>query len=68
MYTIEKEAFDTFLRQYMEGYYPNQRLGQAFYNKFDLYKMNPVNQKIHRLFEYDGEYAIQQIKAVFNFS
>jgi hypothetical protein len=67
MFSLEKRAFDTFMRRYKDGKYGSQRLGQAFYNEFSLHKMKD-QEGLHNLWEKDGEHALASIKNIFNIS
>lgn len=64
---IERRAFDNFVNDYKkklkEGK-TTERLGQAFYNHFNLQRL--VDQTlVHGIYQLDGEAAIKKIKAVY---
>lgn len=62
--TIEKHAVDMFFRQYERGEYPSQRIGQAFYNHFNLHKLSDQNT-IGKLWQSDGIEARNMISELF---
>lgn len=65
---LEKHQYDLFLKEYKNGTkYKSQRLGQAFYNHFNMHKL--ANQKqLNGLYELDGDIAKQCIATVFRFN
>ena len=54
---ISKSMYDQFRIALKRGDYANQRLGQAFYNHFNLHKCNPKNVPA-ALYEADGDAAL----------
>ena len=65
--TIEKKAYEIFRKNFKDEKFGNQRLGQAFYNHFDLHKLANQNQ-LNNLYEKDGEQAEKSIYAIFEFN
>lgn len=64
MYTIEPSAFEHFLAMYQDGAYKEQRIGQAFYNHFELHKANippPLDAKIYETHD------VGYLKSLLNF-
>lgn len=64
--SIEEAEYTNFKKMIKEGKFSNQRLGQAFYNHFNLHKMNDQD-KLDPLFELDGIPAIVKIHMLFKF-
>lgn len=64
--SIEKKYFDDFMETFKRpgGRYARLRLGQAFYNHFNLHKMNHSGL-IHALYEKDGAAATAAIHDLF---
>ncbi|WP_440093628.1 hypothetical protein ACTACL_07475 [Pseudomonas syringae] len=61
---IEMAAYDEILAQWNQGVFKQQRLGQAFYNFFDLHKL--ADQTLLRgLYEADGKKATAIISKIF---
>jgi hypothetical protein len=67
MFTIERNAYDRFLAKLYLGVYPKQRVGQAFYNEFNLHRMRD-QEMLGNLYEKDGDEALNQIKNLVVFS
>lgn len=65
--TIEKKAFADFMRRWTEGRYRGQRLGQAFYNEYNLHRLSD-QASLKGLYEADGEKAKALIDQIFTFS
>jgi hypothetical protein len=62
--SIEYDEYERFVKAFKEGKYSGQRFGQAFYNRFDLHKMN--NQKeLCKLYELDFNTGAELF--IFNF-
>lgn len=62
--SIELHYFTEFKNKFYSNGFPGQRLGQAFYNHFNLHKMN--NQEaLCKLYEADGPEASQIIDSLF---
>lgn len=65
-FVIEGVAYKRFMDKYRAGEYQAQRLGQAFYNEFNLHKLS--NQEVLQgLYEKDGKDALCTINRVFSF-
>lgn len=64
MLSLELRAYNQFLKQYNEGCFPGQRIGQAFYNEFKLHKMHRQGD-LKGLYEKDGSEAINLINQIF---
>jgi len=63
MITTERYAFDSFHAQWNQGKFHGQRLGQAFYNYFNLQKMTSDNKNIFdTIYEKDSGEALNLIK------
>ncbi len=62
--SIEKYAYQKFMSAYKKGDYGSQRLGQAFYNHFNLHKLSNQDQ-LRNLYNKDGEVAKACISEVF---
>ena len=63
--SVEAHAYTRFIKAFESGAFPSQRLGQAFYNTFNLHKMS--NQDcLMGLYEEDGEKAKETISLVFD--
>ena len=65
--SIEQRKFDEFMRDFKNGKFGTQRLGQAFFNCFDLHKVDDQTS-LHNLYAKDGEHALNCIKQVFSFN
>lgn len=62
--SIEEMVFKGFIHEFKVGRFPYLRLGQAFYNYFNLHKSN--NQQYFRnLYECDGDQALALIHELF---
>jgi len=64
---IEQRKFDNFMRDFKAGKYGTQRLGQAFYNEFDLHRIDDQGS-LHNLYAKDGQHAVNCIKQIFTFN
>ena len=53
--------------KFKKGKYGTQRLGQAFYNEFNLHRINDQT-KLNNLYAKDGEHAVNSIRAIFIFN
>ena len=62
--TIEKITVELFIKNFNRGYFPNQRLGQAFYNQFNLHKLSD-QEALAGLWQADGEDAKKLIHELF---
>lgn len=65
--SIEAKKYIDFKRMFRNGEFPNQRLGQAFYNHFELHKINN-QESLHGLYELDNDMAIVLINTLFEFN
>lgn len=66
--TIEKDAYDKFMTDFTLGKYGSQRLGQAFYNRFELQKSTANKLMFDRFYNLEGELAKSFINSYFEFS
>jgi hypothetical protein len=64
---IEKYAYTLFMKQWKEGKFNGQRLGQAFYNHFNMHKICDQT-RLRSLYQKDGDEATALIKQLFKFS
>ena len=63
-YEIEFQKLVDFWVLYTHNHFPGQRVGQAFYNHFNLHKLN--NQRaLKNLYNKDGKEAIDLIGELF---
>ncbi|GFM87182.1 hypothetical protein PSCICO_25810 [Pseudomonas cichorii] len=62
---IERAAYEEFIRLWNQGSFEHQRLGQAFYNHFNLHKLTD-QVSLHNLYEADGEKASGLILRLFH--
>ncbi len=65
-YVLEYEAYQRFLLAYRATYHKNLRVGQAFYNHFQLHKMTSARLELDALYETDGPKAWAMIHELFN--
>ena len=65
--SLEKYAFQKFMKLFNEGKFRGQRLGQAFCNHFKLERLQDQNQ-LRGLYEKDGKTALLLIGDVFKFN
>lgn len=63
---IERAAYEEFVRLWSQGSFERQRLGQAFYNHFNLHKLTG-QVGLHDLYEADGDKAARLISRLFHF-
>jgi len=64
---IEKHAFDAFMAKFKNKKFGTQRLGQAFYNHFNLHRL--TNQEVlNCVWERDGEHAQRCIQMICDFN
>ncbi len=61
---IEQAAYEEFLRLWHSDSFDQQRLGQAFYNHFQLHKLTDQSL-LHELYEAKGQQALQLISRLF---
>lgn len=62
--TLEKAQYEVFLAKFSNKEFGTQRLGQAFYNHFNLHKVTDQDS-FGLLYELDGEVAKAQIRKIF---
>ncbi|MFJ3468724.1 hypothetical protein [Pseudomonas sp. NPDC090201] len=62
---IERAAYEEFTRLWSQGNFEQQRLGQAFYNHFQLHKITD-QAALGSLYEADGEKASGLILRLFH--
>ena len=68
MLQIEKFEFERFMKIFTKGKeFRGQRLGQAFYNHFNLHKLSN-QERLNNIYAKDGPHAIACINAVFEFT
>lgn len=65
--TIEQRSFQDFMRRWEAGAYRDQRLGQAFYNEYNLHRLSDQDS-LRGLYEADGDVASVLIRQIFTFS
>ncbi|WP_313430522.1 hypothetical protein [Pseudomonas sp.] len=61
---IERAAYEEFVRLWRQGHFEHQRLGQAFYNHFNLHKLAD-QAALRDLYEAGGEKASGLILRLF---
>ena len=62
---VERAAYEEFVRLWSKGSFEHQRLGRAFYNRFNLYKLTD-QAELHGLYEADGAKASRLILKLFH--
>ena len=62
---IERAAYEEFVRLWGQGSFEHQRLGQAFYNHFNLHKLAD-QAGLQGLYEADGDKASRLILRLFH--
>lgn len=62
---IERAAYEEFIRLWAIGSFEHQRLGQAFYNHFNLHKLTD-QASLRGLYEADGKKASGLILKLFH--
>lgn len=66
---ISKTLYDEFEKLWNAGGFPHQRLGQAFFNHFDLHKMDRTkDDTLDRLYNADNETAEKMISTMIDWS
>lgn len=64
--TIEKRGFETFMHKFKKGKFGTQRLGQAFYNHYNLHRL--TNQEmLNNIYAKDGDHALRSIEGLCEF-
>ena len=69
--SIEYKAYEEFKKLQASGKFHNQRLGQAFYNHFNLQKstnMLVLKDQLDELYQLDGKEAEALIFQIFEFN
>ena len=64
---IEREAVDVFMAHWEAGAFKAQRLGQAFYNHFNLHRLSDQPALLD-LYAADGKKALKCINGLFEIS
>ena len=64
--SIEQRKYDEFMRKFNDGKFGTQRLGQAFFNEFNLQKIDDKASLLN-LYAKDGQHATNLIKQIFDF-
>lgn len=67
MLFIEHKDYIRFMSKFKRGGFGSQRLGQAFYNQFNLHDLADQSA-LKNLYAKDGEHAVNLIKEVFTFN
>lgn len=67
MLQVEKFEYERFMKMFNKGKFGGQRLGQAFYNHFNLHRLSDQN-RLNNLYAKDGDHAIGCIKGIFEFT
>lgn len=65
--SLESAKYATFKKKFKNGEFKGQRLGQAFYNHFELHKVSNQEQ-FNDLYELDDVEAVVMINLIFDFS
>ena len=68
MYEFEAAKYEEFFRDFKVGKYGAQRLGQAFFNEFNLHKSTQGKGVFDVLWNLDGKEAIEFIHKTFIFN
>ena len=68
MYEFEAAKYTEFFRDFNVGKYGAQRLGQAFFNEFNLHKSVQGRDVFDTLWNLDGEEALEFIHTAFTFN
>lgn len=63
--SIEQKKYDAFLKKFQAGDFGTQRLGQAFYNEFNLHRISD-QESLCNLYAKDGQHAKNLIKSLFD--
>jgi hypothetical protein len=63
--SLDKARYQEFQRLYKAGRFSGQRVGQAFFNHFNLHICTQNKPQLDRLYLLDGEVARQQIELLF---
>ena len=65
---LEKRAYQQFQRDFNAGKFGSQRFGQAFYDNFKLHRVISQQDRLHHLYQMDGEAAKREIGEIFKFN
>jgi hypothetical protein len=65
--TLELRSFEGFMRRWESGVYRGLRLGQAFYNEYNLHRLKDQSA-LRGLYEADSDVARVLIRQIFTFS
>lgn len=69
---IEKAKFDKFMARFKKKKFGNQRLGQAFFNEFDLHRVGSEEMRKRiaeqHIYESDGDHALRSIREIVTFT
>lgn len=66
--SIERRAYDIFLRRFREGDFEGKRLGQAFHQEWALERILSGQANMSKLYQLDGEEAKAMIAKLFRFT
>ncbi len=66
MLQIEKFEFDRFMAMFKDNKFPHQRLGQAFYNHFNLHRLSDQT-RLNNIYAKDRDHAVRCINEIFEF-
>ena len=64
---IELQGFDEFIRGFWENKAPGYRLGQAFFNHYNLQVLSN-KEAFSKLYELDGDEALREIQRLVDFN
>jgi hypothetical protein len=65
---IEHRTYQDFMARFKAGHFGSQRLGQAFFNHFELHEKNAAeNHRFNKLYELDGDSAQAELRKLFIF-
>lgn len=68
MHSLELNKFIEFKKYYYNGPHRHQRLGQAFYDFFELHKSTDLKDIADKIYELDGFNAIAAVHSHFEFN
>ena len=63
--SIERRKYQQFFADFHAGRFGRQRLGQAFYNEFNLHRIND-QASLFNLHAKDGDHAVKLIVQIFD--
>ena len=64
---IELHGFEEFIRGFWENKVPGYRLGQAFFNHYNLHILSN-KEAFNKLYELDGDKALREIQRLVDFN